>query len=75
MADELFGLDAEIAGKLLAKRDAALENEVMAWVESVVGTPLATRDVQACLRNGVVLCRLMNKVTMRGGCEADGASN
>jgi len=58
MSDGLFGLDAEIAEKLLAKRDAAFEQETMEWVANVLGLPNFTGDVLTCLKSGVILCRL-----------------
>ena len=56
-------MDREAAEKLLAKRDHAWEQEVMDWVGQVLETRLPSEDVLECLKNGVVLCKLINKVS------------
>ncbi len=60
--DGLYGLDAEIAGKLLAKRDLEFEKDVMKWVVDVLGIPpFSSSDVLANLKSGVILCRYDEK--------------
>jgi hypothetical protein len=69
MSDGLYGLDAEIADKLIAKRDLVWEREVMDWISTTVGlgSSFADKnyDVLSCLKNGVVLCKLINTLVPR----------
>eukprot|EP00457_Paulinella_chromatophora_P000981 gb/GEZN01000983.1/.p1 GENE.gb/GEZN01000983.1/~~gb/GEZN01000983.1/.p1 ORF type:complete len:1065 (-),score=267.74 gb/GEZN01000983.1/:239-3289(-) len=46
-----------------AKRDKNWERRVLMWVQTVVGEPLPDLDdVWVCLKTGVVLCKLVNKL-------------
>jgi transgelin len=50
--------------QLAGKRDAEQEKEAMNWIEAVLGENLFNRgeSYEDVLRDGQVLCRLMNKV-------------
>ena len=48
--------------QLASKRDPALEGEILAWIELVIGERLPAGSYEEILRNGVVLCRLINKI-------------
>merc|ERR1712029_779172 len=43
-------------------RNPDQEKEVLQWVETVMGEPLPSGDFGEILKNGVVLCKLMNKL-------------
>jgi len=44
-------------------RNADQEKEILQWIEAVMGEPLPTGDFAETLKNGVVLCQLMNKIS------------
>ena len=50
------------AFQILCKRDDALELSVQRWIEAVLCSPFA-RGYDDELRDGVVLCNLMNKLS------------
>lgn len=55
-----YGFSAEVAAKLEAKRDPALEHEVIEWIKQKTGedaSPLAEK-----LNDGLVLCKLVNAI-------------
>ncbi|KAG0242827.1 calponin homology domain-containing protein [Mortierella sp. GBAus27b] len=55
-----FGMDREIAAKIAAKYDVGREIEARNWIETVVGEPFPHEGFQASLKDGVLLCKLMN---------------
>ncbi len=62
-----FGLTAEVRGKIDGKYDAGLAREAMNWVEAVLGERIFGGDcssdgLHAKLKDGVVLCKLINKI-------------
>jgi len=57
-----YGLSAQVANKIAGKRDAQLESEVLGWIEAVLGERLPQGTFEDVLRDGTVLCRLMNKL-------------
>jgi len=57
-----YGLSAQVANKLASKRDPELEGEVLSWIEAVLGEKLPNGEYEEILKNGVVLCKLMNKL-------------
>jgi hypothetical protein len=61
----LYGLDAETYLKIKDKEDPEYEKEIRSWIESVLGEKLPSPDTHLCLKNGVILCRLIN--TLRPG--------
>ena len=44
-------------------RDPKQEREIMDWMEAVLGEPLPKGDYDEILKDGVVLCKLMNKIS------------
>ena len=58
----LYGLDKELAEKAAAKYDTGLEGECRAWIENVTGDKLGECSLQEELKNGVVLCHLVNAI-------------
>jgi len=57
-----FGLDAELAAKEAAKYDPALEAMVVDFIEQITGESKGSQDFLKWLKDGTVLCNLMNKV-------------
>ncbi|KAG0207542.1 Muscle-specific protein 20 [Mortierella sp. NVP41] len=55
-----FGIDREIAAKLASKYDVGREVEARQWIETVVGEPFPFAEFQPSLKDGVILCKLMN---------------
>ncbi|XP_076446936.1 myophilin-like [Babylonia areolata] len=65
-----YGLSAEIHRKIQSKYDVTLEQEARTWIEQLLGeelvpgadpsTPLGHDTFHEVLRDGQVLCRLMN---------------
>ncbi|KND02200.1 uncharacterized protein SPPG_02686 [Spizellomyces punctatus DAOM BR117] len=56
----IYGLDKELAAKAAAKYDPAREAEARAWVEEVTGEKCQGETLQDGLRDGVLLCKLIN---------------
>ncbi|CAL8085451.1 unnamed protein product [Calicophoron daubneyi] len=57
------GLSAQIKKKLEGKRDPEQEAAAMAWIEELLGTKLDhSKPYEEILRNGVVLCKLINVI-------------
>lgn len=57
-----YGLSAQVANKLASKRDPELENEIIQWMEGVMGQKLPSGPYEEVLRDGTILCNLMNKL-------------
>jgi len=57
-----YGLDADMKSKKDAKYDAALEQKVTAWIEAVTGNKKGDQDFGDWLKNGHVLCHLVNGI-------------
>jgi len=69
-----FGMTAELANKKAAKFDADLATEALQWIADVlqtgnteqcglassIGVVSVSKDVQTPLKNGVILCHLIN---------------
>lgn len=47
----------------MSKRNKELEAEVLDWISKVLGEPLPKGEFEDILKDGVVLCNLMNKLT------------
>jgi len=58
-----YGLSAQVANKIAGKRDQQLEAEVLAWIEACIQEKLPAGTFEDVLRDGNVLCRLMNKLS------------
>ena len=46
----------------MAPRNPEQEKEILDWIEAVMEAPLPEGDFAEVLKNGVVLCKLMNKI-------------
>ncbi|XP_029469290.1 calponin-2 [Rhinatrema bivittatum] len=56
-----YGLSAEVRNRLAQKYDNQKEAELKAWIEDLTGMTIG-RDFQQGLKDGVILCELMNKL-------------
>ncbi|KAF8983325.1 Muscle-specific protein 20 [Entomortierella lignicola] len=59
-APRKYGIDREIAAKLAAKYDVGREVEAREWIEAVIGEPFPSPEFQPSLKDGVILCKLIN---------------
>lgn len=57
-----YGLSAQVANKIAGKRDPALEAEVLAWIEAVLGEKLPAGSFEDVLKDGIILCKLAEKL-------------
>ncbi|KAJ8278673.1 hypothetical protein COCON_G00057390 [Conger conger] len=56
-----YGFSAEVKNKIAQKYDHQKEEELRTWIEDVTGCPIGD-DFQKGLKNGVILCQLINKL-------------
>uniref|UniRef100_A0A452DN37 Calponin n=1 Tax=Capra hircus TaxID=9925 RepID=A0A452DN37_CAPHI len=56
-----YGLSAEVKDRLQSKYDPQKEAELRSWIEGLTGLSLGP-DFQKGLRDGIILCTLMNKL-------------
>ncbi|KAI1883074.1 hypothetical protein AGOR_G00241500 [Albula goreensis] len=56
-----YGLSAEVKSKIAQKYDSQKEEELRVWIEDVTGLSIGT-DFQKGLKNGTILCELINKL-------------
>ncbi|KAG9343266.1 hypothetical protein JZ751_014247 [Albula glossodonta] len=56
-----YGLSAEVKSKIAQKYDPQKEEELRVWIEDVTGLSIGT-DFQKGLKNGTILCELINKL-------------
>ncbi|MCJ8728557.1 hypothetical protein PDJAM_G00005870 [Pangasius djambal] len=56
-----YGLSAEVKSKIAQKYDLQKEEELRFWIEEVTGMPIGD-NFQKGLKDGVILCELMNKL-------------
>ncbi|XP_046883378.1 calponin-3-like isoform X2 [Hypomesus transpacificus] len=57
----VYGLTAELRNKIALKYDVQKEEELRFWIEEVTGMPIGD-SFQRGLRDGVILCELINKL-------------
>ncbi|CAF0974660.1 unnamed protein product [Rotaria sordida] len=57
-----MALDRDIQGKMSYKRDPEQEKAAQEWVEAVTGEKFPSNDYEDALHNGIILCKLMNKL-------------
>eukprot|EP00413_Alexandrium_margalefii_P034174 CAMPEP_0204579516 /NCGR_PEP_ID=MMETSP0661-20131031/43531_1 /ASSEMBLY_ACC=CAM_ASM_000606 /TAXON_ID=109239 /ORGANISM="Alexandrium margalefi, Strain AMGDE01CS-322" /LENGTH=375 /DNA_ID=CAMNT_0051588533 /DNA_START=48 /DNA_END=1175 /DNA_ORIENTATION=- len=57
------GLDADLKAKQAAKYDVGLESEVVEWIEGVTGEAKGDQAVHEWLKNGQILCKLINAIS------------
>ena len=48
--------------QVAGKREPEQENEAQQWVETVLGEPFPPVSFEDALRNGIILCKLMNRL-------------
>ncbi|XP_066150500.1 myophilin [Euwallacea fornicatus] len=46
----------------MSKRNKELEGEVLDWISKVLGEPLPNGEFENILKDGIILCNLMNKL-------------
>ncbi|KAJ8270118.1 hypothetical protein GJAV_G00110550 [Gymnothorax javanicus] len=56
-----YGLSAEVRSKIAQKYDPRREEELRLWIEEVTGCSIGD-DFQKGLKNGTILCELINKL-------------
>ncbi|XP_051898103.1 calponin-1 isoform X1 [Pristis pectinata] len=56
-----YGLSAEVNRKIAQKYDPQKDEDIRRWIEDVTGVTL-TENLMDGLKNGVVLCKLINKL-------------
>eukprot|EP01120_Amphizonella_sp_Union-15-10_P012998 TRINITY_DN5948_c0_g2_i1.p1 TRINITY_DN5948_c0_g2~~TRINITY_DN5948_c0_g2_i1.p1 ORF type:complete len:174 (+),score=36.59 TRINITY_DN5948_c0_g2_i1:52-573(+) len=56
-----YGLSADVKQKRAATYDTELEGRLKTWIEAVVGIKL-NPPFQKALQDGVILCKLINKI-------------
>ncbi|XP_023699659.1 calponin-2 [Paramormyrops kingsleyae] len=56
-----YGFSAEVKSKIAQKYDPQKEEELRIWIEDVTGRTIGD-DFQKGLKNGVILCELINKL-------------
>ncbi|KAM9349558.1 calponin-2 [Symphorus nematophorus] len=56
-----YGLTAEVKNKIAQKYDPQKEEELRIWIEDQTGATIGP-DFQKGLKNGVILCQLINKL-------------
>ncbi|KAI8905357.1 calponin homology domain-containing protein [Powellomyces hirtus] len=59
----IYGLDKELAAKAAAKYDPSREAEARQWIETVTGEKFPADGFQESLKDGVLLCKLVNKLS------------
>ncbi|CAF3080601.1 unnamed protein product [Rotaria socialis] len=57
-----MALDRAVKGKINLKRDPEQEQAVREWIESIIGEKFPTDDYEEALHDGIILCKLMNKL-------------
>lgn len=57
-----YGMTAELQEKKDAKYDAGLEAQAREWLERVVGEPFPGGSFHEALKDGVYLCKAINKI-------------
>lgn len=58
-----MSLDKDITQKLQDKYDPAMADEAREWIEMCLGETLPEDDLMDSLKDGTILCRLLNVVT------------
>ena len=58
-----MSLDRDISQRLQDKYDPGMADEAREWIEMCLGEKLPDDDLMDILKDGTVLCRLLNAVT------------
>lgn len=57
-----YGMTADLKQKQAAKYDSQLEADARTWLQAVVGEPFPAGSFHEALKDGVYLCKAMNKL-------------
>ena len=57
-----MALQAQVVGKIAGKRDGTIEDDVLRWCSEIIGETLPNGHYEDVLKDGVILCKLMNKL-------------
>ena len=57
-----YGMTAELKQKQASKYDPALEEDAKKWLQAVTGEPFPAGSFYEALKDGVYLCKAMNKL-------------
>lgn len=58
-----MSLDRDITQRLQEKYDPGMADEAKEWIENCLGETLPDEDLMDSLKDGTILCRLLNVVT------------
>ena len=58
-----MSLDRDISERLKEKYDPTMADEARDWIEMTLGESLPDEDLMDTLKDGTILCRLLNVVT------------
>ena len=58
-----MSLDRDISQRLQEKYDPDMADEAKEWIEMCLGEPLPDEDLADSLKDGVILCKLLNVVS------------
>eukprot|EP01113_Clastostelium_recurvatum_P036556 TRINITY_DN522_c0_g1_i2.p1 TRINITY_DN522_c0_g1~~TRINITY_DN522_c0_g1_i2.p1 ORF type:complete len:222 (+),score=60.32 TRINITY_DN522_c0_g1_i2:50-667(+) len=56
------GLDRDVQSKIDSSHDPHQETEVRHWIEGVIGEKFPSPNFETSLKNGVILCKLINRI-------------
>ncbi|KAK9768145.1 calponin [Basidiobolus ranarum] len=62
MSLPLYGIDRDLARKIAGKYDPERERQARAWIETVLGESLPYDNFFDSLHDGIILCKLVDKV-------------
>ncbi|KXN69206.1 hypothetical protein CONCODRAFT_40959 [Conidiobolus coronatus NRRL 28638] len=62
VSERLYGIDKDIKAKIDSKYDPKRELEVREWIETVLEEQIEDEDLFEALKDGVILCRVLNKL-------------
>ena len=57
-----YGIQAAVTAKTLSKRSPQVEKAIIDWIYEVIGEPAPEGTFEDTLRDGVALCKLINKL-------------
>ena len=58
-----YGIQAQVAAKTASKRSPGIEKALLEWIHEVIGEKVPEGvTYEEILKDGVVLCKFMNKV-------------
>eukprot|EP01101_Sappina_pedata_P005922 TRINITY_DN2826_c0_g1_i2.p1 TRINITY_DN2826_c0_g1~~TRINITY_DN2826_c0_g1_i2.p1 ORF type:complete len:447 (-),score=134.98 TRINITY_DN2826_c0_g1_i2:472-1779(-) len=59
---QLYGMDAEIHEKMMAKMDVERVGKALKWIGDLTGERIHQAEFYRSLRDGAILCRLLNSI-------------